>query len=274
MPDPFHNRGVGKTSLMLITVAVIFLMSSVAGPSVGKDEFSPIRTRSDELIVSGWTFPWDNSSWTSLKEWTSELDEASPYWYYAMENGTVENSHERTEDLEYIIHCRSNGMKIIPMISNNHDVNIVSNIITNNSVRDIHIQELLNVAIVNGWDGIDINYENIPSALKDEYSNFIYELSIAFHVRNKLVYVSVFPKVSDNEIREGPGAYDYRAIGEYADCVRVMAYNLHWSSAPMSGPITSYNWVKTVMDYSVDAIPTDKISLGIPLLFITVNIIS
>lgn len=232
------------------------------GASGGSDI---IRTRSEDLIVSGWTFPWDSSSWHSLQDWTTELDEVSPYWYYALGNGTVVDSHERTEDRDLIVHCRNSNMKMIPMVSNNHDVDVISRIITNSTVMSRHIQELLNISIMNGWEGVDINYENIPSALKDEYSEFIRQLSGAFHQRNKMVYVSVFPKVADDEDREGPGAYDYRAIGQYADSVRVMAYNLHWSSAEMSGPITSYDWVKQVMEYSADAIQPSKISLGIPL---------
>jgi spore germination protein YaaH/PKD repeat protein len=224
-----------------------------------------IRERSYDLRISGWTFPWDNSSFESLREWGRDLDEVSPYWYYTELDGKLVPSHNNTEDSEYIDHCSENGVKIIPMISNNHDMEIVSNIINDSTVRENHIQELLEVTIENGYKGVDINYENIPTALKDGFSLFIDELSMKFHENNKLVYVSVFPKISDDENREGPGAYDYERIGASADSVRVMAYNLHWSSAPRAGPITSFDWLEEVMQYSVSSIPKHKISLGIPL---------
>jgi len=223
---------------------------------------SPI---SPGIRISAWTFPWDASSFTTLKDWKDGLDEISPYWYYALENGTVIPSHNDTANRDFIIHCRSMGMAIVPMISNNHDTNVVSSLINNPEIQQTHIQELLNVTIVNGFEGVDINYENIPTSMKDGYSEFIHNLSAAFHSKGKIIRVSVFPKVSDDEDREGPGGYDYRKIGQYADSVRVMAYNLHWSSSVRAGPITSYDWVGTVINYSVDAIPLEKISLGIPL---------
>ncbi len=221
--------------------------------------------RSYDLRISGWTFPWDNSSFTSLKDWERELDEVSPYWYYALENGTVVSSHNDTEDPNFIDHCRTNGVKIIPMISNNHDPAVITAIINDSDVRSHHIDELTNIVISNGFKGVDINYENIPTLLKNGFADFISELTDRFHQNNKMVYVSVFPKVSDDEDREGPGAYDYRRLGETADSVRVMAYNLHWSSAPRAGPITAFDWLRTVIDYSVSSIPPHKVSLGIPL---------
>ncbi len=221
--------------------------------------------RAYDLRISGWTFPWDNSSFESLEEWERELDEVSPYWYYALENGTVIDSHNKTENLEFIDHCTENGVKIIPMISNNHDPDIIRSIINDSDVRSHHIQQLLDITLDNNYKGVDINYENIPTSLKDGFSDFIEELTERFHDNNKLVYVSVFPKVSDDEDREGPGAYDYDRLGETADSVRVMAYNLHWSSAPRAGPVTAFDWLETVIEYSVSSIPPHKISLGIPL---------
>ncbi len=249
--------------LVALILSTTFLVTLSYDEKYGSIQIEP--KRSDHLIVSGWTFPWDNSSWTTMQEWDSGLDEVSPYWYYTLENGTLVDSHDRTEDLDYIILCRSRGIEIIPMISNNHNTSIVSNIINDLSVQEHHIEQLLYMTVSNGFEGVDINYENIPTAQKDGFSLFIQRLASAFHQRSKKVYVSVFPKISDDETREGPGAYDYRSLGEHADSIRVMVYNLHWSSAPMSGPITSFEWVRTVLEYSVEAIPEEKVSLGIPL---------
>lgn len=263
----FRKHGIFYSSLLVLLMIVPSFL--IANPTSNTEEtiiFSDtIPSRENELIVSGWTFPWDPSSWKTLQEWGSDLDEVSPYWYYVLENGTVVGSHNDTENRDYIVYCRANGLEIIPMISNNHDVDVVSNIVLNSTARTHHISSLLDIIIRNGFEGVDINYENIPTALKDDYSNFIMELADVFHNRGKKVYVSVFPKISDDEIREGPGAYDYREIGKYADSVRVMVYNLHWSSCDRSGPITSYEWVADIMEYACEAIPVSKVSLGIPL---------
>jgi spore germination protein YaaH len=54
--------------------------------------------------------------------------------------------------------------------------------------------------------------------------------------------------------------YDYKKLGEYLDFISVMAYDQPQSS----GPVATIEWSKKVLDYSLQNIPTNKISFGIP----------
>ena len=256
---PFFVISISRLKISILIIAAIL---SISLPI--HDSRIPEPTRDpNNLTVGGWTFPWDRPTLDSLDSWVGVIDEVSPYWYWVFEDGTIGPTHNETEDGDVMDFLRVNDIDLIPMISNNHDVETIEAIINDPAVQEEHITNLLDTAETNGFRGFDINYENIPTELKDGYSDFIDNITDAFHDRGLLIYVSVFPKVSDDENREGPGAYDYRSIGPKADMVRVMSYNLHWSSSPKAGPITSHEWMRDVYDYASESIPSEKISMGV-----------
>ena len=262
---------VRGSHIMIILISLLFLVPLVSQfpfkftdcegfhlegiPEKGEEEFT----------ISAWTFPWDGKTGDQLEKWGAVLDEISPYWYWSLRNGTVISIHNESKSEEFHDQCIASNTDLIPMVSNNHDTVVIENILTDNYTRLIHIYELLNITINGKFKGLDINYENIPTSLKDEYSSFIENLTDTFHMNGKKVYVSVFPKVSIDEDREGPGAYDYERLGSYADGIRLMAYNLHWSSVDVAGPIVSYPWVEKVVTYATTAMVPEKIVLGMPL---------
>jgi len=57
-------------------------------------------------------------------------------------------------------------------------------------------------------------------------------------------------------------AFDYAAIGKYADWVQIMTYDEHWSGGT-PGPIASLPWVENVIKYAITVIPKEKILLGV-----------
>ncbi|MGA1872665.1 MAG: PKD domain-containing protein [Thermoplasmatota archaeon] len=247
----------------IIFTAFIVIMISMNTASFALDRDQPPSRAPGDLYITGWTFPWDRSTVSSLEDWTGIIDDVSPYWYWILPNGTIQATHNETEDPEVLHFCIDNGIGLVPMISNNHNTETVLNLIHNKTFQDKHIQDLLSITRRLLYKGVDINYEEVPAAEKDGFTNFIRNLTGEFHRYGKKVHVSVFPKVAADEDREGPGAYDYEALGVLADRIRVMAYNLHWSTAPTAGPVTSNDWLKTVMGYSTQAIPQSKCLLGI-----------
>ncbi|MGA1792606.1 MAG: glycosyl hydrolase family 18 protein, partial [Thermoplasmatota archaeon] len=244
---------------LLLLVTILFFPALTDSASI---EAVPSKASGD-LYIAGWTFPWDRSTIKSLQDWVGVIDDVSPYWYWVLPNGTIQATHNETEDPDVLRFCMDNGIGLVPMISNNHNTDTVLNLIHDPVLQQKHIQDLVTIARRLFYKGVDINYEEVPAAEKNGFTNFINNLTNEFHKYNKKVHVSVFPKVSANETREGPGAYDYESLGQMVDRVRVMAYNLHWSTAPTAGPVTSIDWLETVMGYSTQAIPDGKCLLGI-----------
>ena len=113
------------------------------------------------------------------------------------------------------------------------------------------------VAATRNFDGLQIDFENIPQRAGDSFHSFLAELKEA--LGNKVFTVALparFRKIKDD-------VFDYEKITPLVDRVLVMAYDEHWStSAP--GPIASLSWCRRVAAYSLSVIGREKLIMGIP----------
>jgi spore germination protein YaaH len=113
------------------------------------------------------------------------------------------------------------------------------------------------VAAAGNFDGLQIDFENIPSRAGDSFHSFLAELKES--LGNKMFTIALparFRKINDD-------VFDYVKITPMVDRVLVMAYDEHWStSAP--GPIASLSWCKRVADYSLNVIGKEKLIMGLP----------
>jgi len=116
---------------------------------------------------------------------------------------------------------------------------------------------------MNGYDGIDVDYERVPTASRANFTAFIGSLGAKLHAANKKLSVTVYAKASDKENWNGPGSQDWVAIGGVADSVKIMAYDYHWStSAP--GAIAPLDWLDQVAAYAEQTMAGSKIMIGLP----------
>jgi hypothetical protein len=120
--------------------------------------------------------------------------------------------------------------------------------------RKALVADLLSAA--NNFDGLQIDFENVPSRDAGVFLSFLEELRAG--LGNKMFTIALparFKKSTD--------AYDYAKIAPLVDRILVMAYDEHWStSAP--GPIASLSWCKRVAAYALDVIGREKLIMGIP----------
>ena len=114
------------------------------------------------------------------------------------------------------------------------------------------------IAATKNYDGLNIDFENIPPKSGDAFISFLRELkaglpkekilSIALHARTKTIANDV---------------YDYEKIKPFVDKIFIMAYDEHWSHGN-PGPVASLKWCRSVADYSLRIIGDEKIIMGIP----------
>ena len=113
------------------------------------------------------------------------------------------------------------------------------------------------VAAVRNFDGLQIDFENVPQRSAEAFLSFLAELRAA--LGNKIFTVALPARIRklNNDV------YDYEKILPLVDRILVMAYDEHWStSAP--GPIASLPWCKSVADYSLKVIGREKLIMGLP----------
>jgi cellulose synthase/poly-beta-1,6-N-acetylglucosamine synthase-like glycosyltransferase/peptidoglycan/xylan/chitin deacetylase (PgdA/CDA1 family) len=113
---------------------------------------------------------------------------------------------------------------------------------------------MLRLVVETDADGINLDFEELPLALRGAFVSFVGELSAQFHWAAKRVTV---------DLPVQHAAYDARALGALTDWLILMAYDQH-SLPGQSGPIAGYPWVKEALHQLGQEVPADRIILGLP----------
>ncbi|MQA07572.1 MAG: peptidoglycan hydrolase [Pseudonocardiaceae bacterium] len=196
--------------------------------------------------------------------------EVTPWLYGVEEDGTIQRQPSATAGSanRHLERLRAAGLSIVPSIANvsggTWNAAPVRRILHDPSARTAHVRDIVELVRSRGYDGIDIDYEELRSTDRAAFTRMLTELADGLHAMGKRLSVDVFAKTTDAGYDERNKAQDYAAIGQVADQVRLMAYDYHWqTSAP--GPVAPIGWVADVLDYATSQIPPEKIVLGVPM---------
>jgi spore germination protein YaaH len=150
------------------------------------------------------------------------------------------------------------------VINKAFDGNAAAAMLATSASREAHAEAIAQLVVMNAFDGIDVDYERVPTASRASFTAFVATLAQKLHAANKTLSVTVYAKTSDAANWNGPGAEDWAALGGVADSVKIMAYDYSYSgSAP--GPISPIDWLDKVASYAQSVIPNDKIMIALPL---------
>jgi spore germination protein YaaH len=222
--------------------------------------------------VSGNLVFWDQSrGFDTIAANVDVFSEISPFWYRVESDGHVvpytTNTGATYEDPAILSFLRSHGILVIPTVANIlngvWDGALVSAVIADSIRTSTNIRNLVDLAVGRGYDGIDLDYENLQSTDRSNFTSFVTQLAAALHAQRKLLTVNVYAKTAEPGSWSGPQAQDWRALGQVADQVRIMTYEYSWSTSP-PGPISPVNWVTDVMAFARTMIAAGKIMQGVP----------
>ena len=187
------------------------------------------------------------------------LNVISPTWMsLADDQGTI---NKKLISAQYVKWAHGRGYEIWPLISNDFKPERTSAFLRSAEARKVFIEDLLLTSLEYGFDGINIDFENVFLEDKDELSQFVAELSQV--LRQNGLTVSMDVTViggSDNWSR----CYDRQTLGRYLDYLMIMAYDQYWAASPTSGPVAAYNWVNDKMNEIIEIVPAHKLVLGMP----------
>ena len=97
-------------------------------------------------------------------------------------------------------------------------------ILTNPAMRGAWLRTITNLAVQNGYDGVNVDFEAGDPADRAAYTSFVTELAARLHKIGQKRAVDVSAKTADDPTHPGSGLYDYRALASAADVVFVMAW--------------------------------------------------
>jgi len=219
------------------------------------------------LEISAWV-PWweEEKGLVSIRNDSAKLQTISPVWYQISDQGKLQETEGQYRD-KIIELARSREIKIIPTISNAKDFGFdperVSEFLDNREDQESFASEIIKVAVDSGFDGWDLDWEEIFPEDKDSYSAFLEYLAGRFDELGLLLSVSVHAQTGKESDWVGTKGQDLVRIGRHADFVRVMAYDFHHAgSAP--GAVAPLEELVQVVEYNLSVIPVEKLVIGLP----------
>ncbi|MBT3224235.1 MAG: hypothetical protein HN348_34640, partial [Proteobacteria bacterium] len=146
----------------------------------------------------------------------------------------------------------------------NFDSDELDTILSSSTIRNKLISELKDWQDQTGVDGINIDFEGLPSSVKQEMVTFTEDLADEV---GEVVLAT--PAVDWN------GSWDFDELAKHAHMF-IMGYAYHYSGSSQAGPNDPLYggdpWSKYALDWSVEdytnpsyGAPADKIILGLPL---------
>ena len=129
--------------------------------------------------------------------------------------------------------------------------------------RGALIENLAQTIAAQGFAGVDIDFEYIPSEDAAAYADFVRAVRARLEPSGLTVMVALAPKTSADQ----PGllyeSHDYAALGAAANDVLLMTYEWGYAlSEPMA--VAPINKVEQVVRFAVSQIRPEKIFMGIP----------
>ncbi len=201
----------------------------------------------------------------------SDFTEVSPWMYGLSSSGQIVPQYPPGQEAAVaatLSRLRAAQLPIVPTLANitggSFVYQPVAGILHTPALSRAHVAAIAQLVRQQGYAGIDIDYEDLHATDRAAFTAFVKNLATALHAEGKTLSVALFAKTTEAGYDQRNVAQDYKAIGQAADEVRLMAYDFHWAtSAP--GPVAPIWWVREVLRFAKTQIPASKIILGVPL---------
>ncbi len=186
---------------------------------------------------------------------TKGVNIVSPTWFTIIDNmGTMDSLASQ----EYVDKAKGLGLEVWALVDDfNSDVDM-NELLSYTSRRENLSNTLVEAAINYKINGINIDFENIPSKTGEHYIQFLRELSVK--CRNNGIVLSV-----DNYVPAPYNKhYNRKEQAEIVDYIIVMAYDEHYSGSDIAGPVASIKFVKDAIKNTLEEVPKEKMIIAIP----------
>ena len=192
------------------------------------------------------------------------INVVSPSFYEITSSGDIDANIGRNGQ-NYVEWAHSNGYKVWPMVSNSElgDLDAISELLSTFENRSYLIDNILDELIDAGVDGVNIDFENMYQADKDNYSRFIIEL--APRLREAGLTLSVDVTAPDGS-ETWSLCFDRNIIGKVADYIIFMGYDQNGVSALEAGTVAGADWVELNIKKFLgqEGVSANKLILAMP----------
>ena len=227
-------------------------------------ELSGLLYRKNILRANGFAYPFI-SPWV-LNETLPYLEEMSVFSYGFSEEGEL---IPPALPVEWMINdALYKGVRPVLTLTpfgkdgqfNNY---LIHRMLINERARGNLIANIVDAITEMGYEGVNIDFEFILSEDRDNFTQFVGDVTTAVNELGYEVTVDLAPKTSSTQsglLYEGK---DYIGLGNASNRAFVMTYEWGYTYGPAMA-VAPINKVRQVLEYAITQIPSEKISMGIP----------
>lgn len=195
-----------------------------------------------------------NSSIDNNMSTISGVNVIAPTWYSVTDESGNMSSYASAD---FVSKMHQRGIDVWALVSD-FDTNVdFAQLYSSKAARTNMVNKLVGEAKSYGFDGINLDYENIKSAYAKDYLQFVRELSVVCE-RNGIVLST------DNYKPEAYNrCYNLKEQSKFVDYVIVMAYDEHYAGTD-AGSVASLPFVKEAVEDTVQLVDKEHVIAGIP----------
>jgi peptidoglycan-N-acetylglucosamine deacetylase len=211
----------------------------------------------DERSLSiGFYVNWDDNSYPALRRALPHLDWLIPGWLNL--DGPSMDLKTNIEDraLKYVQATKPN-IPILPMIQNavegRWDGARLARLLANPTARAARIKDIVGFLETNKFQGLTIDFEEVPAKAHNHLQAFLTEMSQAF-AEHGLVIVLAVPFDDDS--------WPYVTYAKIADFLLLMGYDQHEEEGA-AGSIAGQSWFEETLDKRMKDLDPDHTIIAI-----------
>lgn len=161
-------------------------------------------------------------------------------------------------DRAFVDSMHERNVKVTPFLTNHWDRSLGQAALKN---KVSFAAQLASAVSQYGFDGVNIDIENLTDADRDQHTDFIRLIRQSLPAEKS---VSIAVAANPYGVYYGwAGSYDYKVLGDICDSIFIMAYDEHYYG-DVEGPVASVSFVENSLKYALKMIPANKILLGVP----------
>ena len=236
----------------MIRVLLLLLSTSVFASAQPKALFYMIETP---------------NSVKSFTEHADKIDVIVPAWYSVDGNGLVWGGPNPV----VLKTAAEHHVPVMPIVALMTQADL-HKLFTTEAAKTAFINSLLSECKKNAYSGFQIDFEDVNWTDRDLLSALVAETAAALHKEKLQLTIATVPNApgypgkspySHWLYANWRGAYDLKALAQSADLICLMTYdqNTRWT---MPGPVAGYPWTAQNLEYALQFVPREKLSLGIP----------
>lgn len=208
-------------------------------------------------ITLGWFQVASAAGNTYVDDYTgsaSGLNVISPTWY-SISNASGEVTSYASAAMVSKMHAQ--GIKVWPLV-NDFDKNIdYEALFSSRTARKNLTDALISDAVRNGYDGINLDFENVKSSYAKDFLQFVRELSVQCAKAGLVLSTDNYKPEAYNR------CYNLAEQSVFVDYIIIMAYDEHYAGSD-AGSVASLQFVKEAVEDTLKDVPSGQLIVGIP----------